>query len=85
MTCRLGGKEFGIVFRQIAGLIARRIVTDLKAGDVLERGQRFGMVKFGSRMELIVPRELVAEVPVKIGQKVRAGLTVLVRAVGDGQ
>lgn len=82
MICTLGGKEFPIVFRQIAGLLARRIVTDLKPGDVLQRGQRFGMIKFGSRMELFVPRELVGDVPVTIGQKVHAGLTVLVRGPG---
>ena len=82
MTCALGGKEFPIVFRQIAGLVARRIVTELKPGDVLERGQRFGMIKFGSRMELFVPREMAADVPVTIGQKVHAGLTVLVRGPG---
>ncbi|MCY2928396.1 MAG: phosphatidylserine decarboxylase, partial [Planctomycetota bacterium] len=83
MTCALGGREFPLVVRQIAGLIARRIVTDLRPGDVLERGQRIGMIKFGSRMELFVPREIAAQVPVTIGQKVYAGLTVLVRGPGE--
>ncbi|MCY2924022.1 MAG: phosphatidylserine decarboxylase, partial [Planctomycetota bacterium] len=83
MTCTLGGVEFPIVFRQVAGLLARRIVTDIAPGDALQRGQRFGMIKFGSRMELFVPRNLAASVPVTIGQKVCAGLTVLVRAPGE--
>ncbi len=67
-----------VVIRQIAGLIARRIVTDLAPGQSLQPGERIGMIKFGSRMELLVPRELVGEVRVKIGQAVQAGLTVLV-------
>ena len=83
MTCTLSGVEFPIVFRQIAGLLARRIVTDIAPGEVLQRGQRFGMIKFGSRMELFVPRAQAAQVPVTIGQKVHAGLTVLVRAPGE--
>ena len=68
---------------QIAGLIARRIVPWAEVGDSLARGQRYGMIKFGSRMELFVPRALAASVPVTIGQKVCAGLTVLVRAPGE--
>ncbi len=66
------------VIRQIAGLVARRIVTDLAEGQKLARGERIGMIKFGSRMELLVPRELVGEVRVRIGQAVHAGLTVLI-------
>lgn len=65
--------------RQIAGLIARRIVTDLRLGQELAAGQRIGMVKFGSRVELILPEALVGEVSVKVGQTVRAGRSVLVR------
>lgn len=67
-----------IVFRQIAGLIARRIVTDLRPGQELRAGERIGMIKFGSRMELLVPAQLAGEVRVQVGQHVRAGLTVLI-------
>lgn len=80
MTARVGGVNYPVVFRQIAGLIARRIVTDLAAGQEVARGQRIGMIKFGSRMELLVPRELVGEVRVAVGRKVYAGKTVLIAA-----
>jgi phosphatidylserine decarboxylase len=73
-----GGQVHPLVVRQVAGLIARRIVTDLAVGQDLEAGQRIGMIKFGSRVELMAPRELVGEVRVRVGQAVRAGLTVLV-------
>ena len=68
-----------IVLRQIAGLIARRIVTDLRPGQALSAGERIGMIKFGSRCELLVPQELVGEVAVRLGQRVYGGRTVLVR------
>ena len=66
--------------RQVAGLVARRIVTDLTVGQAVRRGQRIGMVKFGSRLELMVPAELAGEVRVRVGQRVRAGESVLVAA-----
>ncbi len=83
LTCRRGGGEFPVVIRQVAGLIARRIVTDLRGGEELSRGQRLGMIKFGSRVELMAPRELAGEIRVRIGQRVRAGETVLI-ASGPG-
>ena len=73
-----GGRTWTVVFRQIAGFVARRIITDLSEGQAIERGRRVGMIRFGSRCELLVPSELVESVPVKPGQKVRAGETVLV-------
>jgi len=63
--------------------IARRIVTDAAEGRELRAGQRIGMVKFGSRLELLVPRELVGEVRVRQGQRVRAGETVLIVAAKE--
>lgn len=66
-----------IVVRQIAGAIARRIVCWLKPGDQLEAGEQFGMIKFGSRTELVLPREPGLRIEVKLGQKVAAGKTVL--------
>ncbi len=74
------GREFLVVVRQIAGLIARRIVTDLREGESVRRGQRIGMIKFGSRLELLVPDELVEEVRVSVGHKTIAGVTVLAAA-----
>jgi phosphatidylserine decarboxylase len=65
------------VVRQITGAIARRIVCWLKPGDELTRGEEFGMIKLGSRTELVMPREDGLKVRVRIGDKVKAGLTVL--------
>ena len=66
-----------VVVKQIAGLIARRIVCPTKVGDVLKRGQRFGMIKFGSRTELYVPRENVQEIRVRLKDKVKGGETII--------
>jgi phosphatidylserine decarboxylase len=68
-----------MLVRQIAGLIARRIVCTAKPGDRLERGQRIGMIKFGSRTELYVPKDRVASVAVKVGDRVYGAKTVLGR------
>jgi len=66
------GKVF---FKQIAGFVARRIVADLKVGDSMERGKRFGMIKFGSRVDIYVPKH--AEIKVSLNQKTVAGETVI--------
>lgn len=68
-----------IIVRQIAGLIARRIVCHPKPGASLRRGQVFGMIKFGSRTELIVPAASGLTAAVEVGQHVWAGKTVLMR------
>lgn len=68
-----------ILVKQIAGAIARRIVCACQVGDALARGERFGMIKFGSRTELYVPKDVEFEVLVAVGQKVAAGKTVLGR------
>jgi phosphatidylserine decarboxylase len=80
LRCGLAGRELPLVVRQVAGLVARRIVTDLAPGEKIARGQRIGMIKFGSRLEVLAPSELASEVCVRVGQKVRAGSTVLMRA-----
>jgi phosphatidylserine decarboxylase len=64
-----------LVFKQIAGLIARRVVSWKKAGDTVARGERIGLVRFGSRVDLWVPSE--AEILVKVGQNVKGGSSVL--------
>jgi phosphatidylserine decarboxylase len=63
--------------RQVAGMLARTIVCTAEQGRVLQRGERIGLIKLGSTTELYVPKSLVPEVQVKPGQKVRAGMTVL--------
>ena len=57
--------------------IARRIVCDLRPGEVIPRGHAFGMIKLGSRTELIIPAEEGLEVKVRVGLKVKAGETVV--------
>jgi phosphatidylserine decarboxylase len=64
-------------FRQIVGLVARRVVTRIGIGDVLETGDRIGLMKFGSRMDIFVPPEV--ELTVSAGEKTVAGVTVLGR------
>ena len=68
-----GGQAIGI--RQIAGKVARRIVCNLRQGDTLVRGKPFGMIKFGSSTELILPAPESIEVHVSVGDKVKAGVT----------
>jgi phosphatidylserine decarboxylase len=68
-----------IVVRQISGAIARRIVCALRPGEVLQRGQKIGMIKFGSRTELIIPQNDALTIDVKIGQKILAGTTIMAR------
>jgi len=65
-----------MIVRQITGAIARRIVCRLKPGDELAAGEQFGMIKFGSRTEIVMPKEDDLQVRVQIGDKVTAGSTV---------
>lgn len=66
-----------VLVRQIAGVIARRIVCTAAPEDHLATGQRFGMIKFGSRTDLVVPTETPVELRVGVGDKVKAGQTIL--------
>jgi phosphatidylserine decarboxylase len=68
-----------VLVRQIAGKIARRIVCAVSEGEELCRGQKIGMIKFGSRTELYLERERVGELTVSVGQKVKGGHTILAR------
>jgi len=67
-----------LIVKQIVGAIARRIVCDARPGEVLDRGQKFGMIKFGSRTELYLPKEGLC-VTVKINQSVRGGASIIAR------
>ena len=77
LTWAFEGAKATLVVRQITGKIARRIVPWSKTGDVVEKGFRFGMIRFGSYTEIYLP--LDAEVTVKIGDKVLGGATVIAR------
>ncbi|HZB89160.1 MAG TPA: phosphatidylserine decarboxylase [Terracidiphilus sp.] len=69
------GEGIEVVFKQIAGLLARRIVFNLAEGSRVERGQRVGLIKFGSRVDVVLPAEAV--IHVKVGQRVRGGASIL--------
>jgi phosphatidylserine decarboxylase len=71
------GEKMTVVCTQIAGILARRIVCWSKAGDNLELGEKFGLIKFSSRTDLLMPREV--EILVKIGDRVVGGETVIAR------
>jgi phosphatidylserine decarboxylase len=70
-----------VVFRQVVGILARRIVCRVQEGQVVERGERIGLMKFGSRMDVFLP--LDAELLVTVGQSVVAGETVLARMANE--
>ncbi len=72
---RVEGDGQAVVFKQIAGLLARRIVFHPKVGDRLERGQRVGLIKFGSRVDVLF--DSAATLQVKVGDRVRGGESVL--------
>ncbi len=71
----LDGDDGQILVRQVAGFVARRAVCRVKAGDILKRGERYGMIKFSSRLDVYLPKN--AGIKVKLGDKVKAGETVI--------
>lgn len=77
VTVRGQGADAGIeiTFKQIAGLLARRIVFNFAEGQVVERGQRVGLIKFGSRVDVVLPAG--ATLKVKVGERVKGGASVL--------
>jgi phosphatidylserine decarboxylase len=75
-----GAEGFPVTFIQIAGLLARRIVFNKRPGDVLARGERVGLIKFGSRTDVLLPAN--AEVRVRVGDRVRGGASILARMPG---
>src|SRR5207249_348194 len=66
-----------VLVRQIAGLVARRIVTDGTPGGQARQGERLGMIRFGSRVDVFLPSAARAAVRVAVGERVRAGATLL--------
>jgi phosphatidylserine decarboxylase len=71
------GDGYEVTFKQIAGLLARRIVFNPAEGSRVERGERVGLIKFGSRVDVLLPAE--ARLEVKVGERVRGGASVLAR------
>ncbi len=76
-TVTVDGADSRVVFKQIAGLIARRIVFTKKPGDAVEAGERVGLIKFGSRVDVLLGPEW--QIQVREGDKVKAGSAVLAR------
>jgi phosphatidylserine decarboxylase len=74
-TLAIQGVRMRLVVRQIAGILARRVVCRVRAGDRLQPGERFGIIKFGSRLDVVVPADV--RVRVRPGDRVRAGETIL--------
>lgn len=74
-TVSLEGETARVAVKQIAGVVARRIVCRVRAGDALKAGERFGLIRFGSRTDLIVPRGTT--VKVAVGDRVRGGESVM--------
>jgi phosphatidylserine decarboxylase len=79
---RTGSPQDRLLVRQISGAIARRIVCAAREGQQLAGGERFGMIKFGSRTELYLPMSENIECLVRVGDKVKAGLTPLAKYRG---
>lgn len=74
--CLMKTKQgFDVIFVQIAGMVARRIVCDLKEGQEVKAGEKFGCIKFGSRVDVYLPKNI--ELKVKVGQTMIAGETII--------
>ncbi len=85
-TVAIDGENYPVVVKQISGAIAKRIVCEAAPGDRLLKGQKYGMIKFGSRTELYVPAKPEFVLLAKIGDRVYAGLTPLLKyQERDGQ
>jgi len=80
---RVEGDGQTVIFKQIAGLLARRIVFHPKVGDRLERGQRVGLIKFGSRTDVLL--DASASLQVKVGDRVRGGASILAYLQPQGE
>jgi phosphatidylserine decarboxylase len=80
-TWAIRGAGATVIVRQITGAIARRIVGWSSVGDILQKGERFGMIRFGSRTEVYLPID--SNILVNVGDKVRGGETVIAELPGD--
>jgi phosphatidylserine decarboxylase len=72
-------KDVGILVKQIAGIIARRVVCWVKEGDQLERGQHLGLIRFGSRVDIFLPVDV--QIEVSVGDKIKGGETIIARLI----
>jgi len=77
------GEGITVVFKQIAGLLARRIVFTKSVGDAVGRGERVGLIKFGSRVDVLLDTSAIPQV--KVGDRVRGGASVIAIESGLGE
>lgn len=80
-TLGIAAGSHRVAVRQIAGLVARRIVTDPKEGSLVPQGSRIGLIRFGSRVDLFIPRDW--EITCRLGDRAKGGLTALARTPGQ--
>ena len=73
----ISGRSFPIVIKQISGAIAKRIVCPVEVGDTFKKGQRYGMIKFGSRTEIYMPNKDWIKLKVKEGDKLQSALSIV--------
>jgi phosphatidylserine decarboxylase len=71
----ISGQDIQVIVRQIAGLIARRVICWKKPGQTLKRGELFGLIRFGSRVDIVMPERVT--IGVKVGDKVRGGSSII--------
>jgi len=79
---QIEGDGYEVALKQIAGLLARRIVCNVKAGDQVARGERIGLIKFGSRCDVLLPPD--ANLKVRSGSRVKGGSTILAMLAAPG-
>jgi len=77
MEIGITGEKIKLLFYQVSGFLARRIVCELQEGDAVRQGNRFGMIRFGSRVDIMLPAHAV--ISVRPGERTRAGETVIAR------
>ncbi|MFO0790187.1 MAG: phosphatidylserine decarboxylase [Pirellulales bacterium] len=75
---RTGAEPDRFAVRQISGMLAKKIVCELRPGQTVSRGEKFGMIKLGSRTELVLPADAV-DITVQVGDKIRAGADIVAR------
>ncbi len=81
----ISGRNFPIVVKQISGAIAKRIVCPVSVGDIFKKGQRYGMIKFGSRTEIYMPKAEWVNLKIKIGDKLKAALSIVADIEPEGR
>jgi phosphatidylserine decarboxylase len=81
----ISGRSFPVVIKQISGAIARRIVCPVNVGDSFKKGQRYGMIKFGSRTEIYMPNAEWFGLRIKIGDKLRAAQSIVAEIREEGK